>query len=211
MTHSVPCLLAVSSCALDRISLGNSAVDQTYHFCRISLLSAVSTHCFGVLFGRKVSIEWMGHINKRPYIIANEVRFHCGSIFLRRCQRCCSGTVSAVQRKSEKKCNLRSMRLRTWSAKYFQTMIRLWAGRIVRLKFVSRWKIQKWSLEISVQPIVPDDTGSSQGCCISFSSLVVLPKSVTFNATSDKSVQTCITVSLILLRKLFWSKWFMSQ
>ena len=24
----------------------------------------------------------MGHINKRPYIIANEVRFHCGSIFL---------------------------------------------------------------------------------------------------------------------------------
>ena len=126
MTHSVPCLLAVSSCALDRISLGNSAVDQTYHFCRISLLSAVSTHCFGVLFGRKVSIEWMGHINKRPYIIANEVRFHCGSIFLRRCQRCCSGTVSAVQRKSEKKCNLRSMRLRTWSAKYFQTMIRLW-------------------------------------------------------------------------------------
>ena len=102
MTHSVPCLLAVSSCALDRISLGNSAVDQTYHFCRISLLSAVSTHCFGVLFGRKVSIEWMGHINKRPYIITNEVRFHCGSIFLRRCQRCCSGIVSAVQRKSER-------------------------------------------------------------------------------------------------------------
>ena len=151
MTHSVPCLLAVSSCALDRISLGNSAVDQTYHFCRISLLSAVSTHCFGVLFGRKVSIEWMGHINKRPYIIANEVRFHCGSIFLRRCQRCCSGTVSAVQRKSEKKCNLRSMRLRTWSAKYFQTMIRLWAGSIVKLKFVSRWKSRNdhWRLVYS--------------------------------------------------------------